>query len=69
MATLEERLAGLITAIGTDVKDLEGRRVIIWKTGDADPTPIPSGHRYIFVLATADTLPAWAPTGSLVFRS
>jgi hypothetical protein len=69
MATLEEQLNGLITAVGSDVKELEGRRVIIWETGDADPTPIPAGHRYIFNLATADPLPAWAPTGSIVIRS
>jgi len=69
MATMQSRLNDLITAIGTDVKNIEGRRVIIWETGDADPTPIPSGHRYIFNLATADTLPAWAPTGSIVIRS
>lgn len=69
MATMQSRLADLITALGTDYKEIQGRRVIIWETGDADPTPIPAGHRYIFNIGTGDTLPAWAPTGSIVIRS
>lgn len=44
-----------------------------WKTGDADPTnggtiPLPAGVTYVFVLATADTLPSWAPNYSIVYR-
>lgn len=73
--SLQTRLSSLITAIGADVKSLNTKvdaapgNAIVWKTGDPTPSPVPSGARYIFNLGFADTLPAWAPTGSIVIRS
>lgn len=49
------------------------RETYTWKTGDSDPTSggtvsLPPNVQWRFVLATADTLPSWAPSGSEVVR-
>ena len=50
-----------------------GPGVRVWKTGDADPTEggsvtLDSTDFWFFVLGSADPVPSWAPSPSIIYR-
>ena len=49
------------------------REVYRWQTGDADPTaggtiPLPPNVSYVLYLGTAEAIPSWAPSDSVIIR-
>ena len=79
MATLESRLGDLITAVGSDVKDITttltaARITYTWTVGDSDPTvggtvTLPTNASWIIQLGLSTSVPSWTPDGSEIQRS